>query len=153
MIYSFEYCIYESNFIKQVNFIPIPSVKLSPKLSALELISLICKNTPSPFYAFFVTAGRRLLMPWMELDKAVHLLSGRRIRIYHALKKNNKLMIKFGWIKLAQLNKHDLEELKQIIRTNISDLWLKNGQKFITQVGGSLFANRLLMNFQISLQL
>lgn len=143
LMLSFEYCKNSTNQ-HTFTFIPLPSLTIKPNNSALESIKLITAHITQPFYAFFITAGRRLLFPWMNMDKTLKLLNGRRIRIYHAFKENGKLKIQFGWIALQIMNQKDTQLLKEILLNNISDLWQGAGRQFIVKVGGKLFHQRFI---------
>ncbi|WP_342261758.1 hypothetical protein [Alphaproteobacteria bacterium endosymbiont of Tiliacea citrago] len=123
----------KSNIEVLNNFLEIKPFDGEPK----KVISEILKKIEHPFTLISIHfVGRR----FVHKDN-LHLLKGRRFRIYFGLKINKKIYIKFGWHKIKNLNDIEFQNLKN----NWSQNYFENdGRCLIEKSGGVLCYHNLI---------
>jgi len=124
---------------------------IKPGYNCLEYLKHCATFFPNNTYAFFLSSGTRFLFPYQySAEESIKRMSGRRIRVYHLIKKsntNNPIKIWQGFIKLQLLTKQDAENCLNILLQDPSEFFFGEGLKYIDQLGGKLFPHKPLYNF------
>jgi hypothetical protein len=108
------------------------------KLLKQEIIRLRGLHPTSMIFLVLSMVGRRIVC-----RENIHLLGGRRHRIYYALSKpTGKPRICFGWHKLKRFS---LQELNEVREQWHQLYFLQKGKKFIHRSGGVVFPEALFL--------
>lgn len=91
-----------------------------------------------------IVAGNRILNSH-NLEEIAKIANGRNIRIYYALKKNNKIKINYIKYQIKKLNNLEENFLKE--NWNI-DFFETLGKKFIIKINGANLEN-ILYNYNL----
>ncbi len=98
------------------------------------------KNTLSSYeknvFLFVLMAGRRIIN-----QNNCNFISGRRIRAYYGIKKNNKIKVNFSWHKIKKLSGSEEAILKETWKENFG---FENFQRFVKKSGGCVFFENLI---------
>lgn len=146
MIYTFQHCL---PFLSTLN-IPTQEIEQPEWIvkngSTVREILAQLKTIDKPFYAFFYSAGTRILYPFAagyDSKQSIARFSGRRIRLWHVFV-DNGIKIQLGYIKVDILNKCAMEECIQLLETDASTFWSGKGAKYLNSCGGKLFPHKKL---------